>query len=94
MAGFDIPAALEEVQQKDEKTIERETAMKWASRSMAVFVLAAREVDPVKKCKLLDWGDDLFHEAAEHAALVKDYGKTVKVVQKAIEKYRDRVVSD
>jgi hypothetical protein len=89
--GFDVAEALKEVQEKDEKQIESETADKWASRSMAVFVLAARATDPKERCRLLDWGDDLQHEALEHAALIKDEGKTVGKIQRAISAYRDKV---
>lgn len=89
--GFDIAEAMKEVKTKTEKQIERETASKWASRAMAVFILAAKEKDPKERCRLLDWGDDLFHEAVEHASLVKDYGKTVGAIQKAVEKYKNKI---
>lgn len=89
--GFDVAEALKEVQEKDEKDIETETAHKWASRAMAVFMLAAKEKDPKERCRLYDWGDDLKHEALEHAALIEDEGKTVGKIQRAISAYRDKV---
>jgi hypothetical protein len=89
--GFDIAEAMKEVQTKSEKQIERETASKWASRAMAVFILAAKESDPKERCRLLDWGDDLKHEALEHAALAEDEGKLVGTVERAMKKYRDKI---
>ena len=89
--GFDIAGAMKEVQSKDDKTLDRETADKWASRAMAVFILAAKEKNDKKRAKLLDWGDDLKHEALEHAALAEDQGKTVKKVELAMKRYRDKV---
>lgn len=84
MSKFDIKAALKEVQEKDEEDIEIETSYKWASRAIACFQLYT-------ETELVTWllkGEDYRHEALEHAALAKDHGKTLNIIDKEIEKHR------
>lgn len=91
---LDIYSAMIEVTEKSDIQIELETAYTWTSRACAVFQLAALSPDLETKYRLMDWGDDLEHEALEHAALVKDYGKTVEKCQMAIESYKDGLSDD
>jgi hypothetical protein len=84
MADFDIDEALDEVQNKKEEQIETETAYRWASRSCACYQLH-------KETGLIKWllkAEDYCHEALEHAALAKDNGKTLKIIEAEIKKYR------
>lgn len=91
---LDIAGALAEVSQKTDIQINDETAATWAARACAVFILAASEEDEDKANELIDWGDELYHEALEHASLVKDRGVTVGQVQDAVEEYRDKVAEE
>ena len=74
-------AARTEVTSKSDVVIERETAEKWAARSIACFEKYAETGNQ----KWLVRAEDYKHEALEHAALVGDFGRTVCRVQKMIE---------
>jgi hypothetical protein len=83
MPEFDIESAIKEVQDKTEQEIEIETAYKWASRSCACYEL-------YEDTKLLKWllkAEEFKNEALEHAALAKDSGRTLKVVEDEMDKY-------
>jgi hypothetical protein len=84
---LDINSAIEELTHTSEAKLEYETAVKWASRAAAAYRLA--RLVPGKARHYYQWAKDLEHEALEHAALVKDYGRTVMQVQKAIKAKRD-----
>lgn len=74
--------ALYEVKKKNAKTLDRETALKWADRAIACFKMYAK----TGKSEWLRRAEDYKHEALEHAALVMDYGKTVGLVQRKVER--------
>jgi len=83
---FDVEAAREEVNSKSEAEIEIETAYKWASRSIASY----QEYAATKELKWLLRGEDYLHECIEHAALAKDGGKTLSIIEEEVEKYRPK----
>lgn len=65
-----------------DEDLEKDTAVKWAARSIACCVAFAKSKDR----KWLVRANDYKHEALEHAALVKDKGATVNEVQTEIER--------
>jgi len=82
-----VADAIAEFQQKTERDIERETAIKWGARALAAYHLFEDGYEP-------DWllrAEDHYHEAMEHAALVFDHGETVRQIQLDIEPTRKRV---
>ena len=86
-SDFDIDAALEEVQEKTIEAIEEETAIKWASRSLACFQL-------YKETGLIEWrikAEDFGNEALEHAAMCRDKGKTLKIIEDKLDKCRKEI---
>jgi len=81
---FDVATALKEVQTKSDAQIELETALKWGSRSIACYQL-------YKQTQMPSWfvrAEDYRHEALEHAALVQDFGASVRSIQSALDRYR------
>jgi hypothetical protein len=89
---LDIDSALEELQNKTDKDIERETAYKWSARASAAFILSLNAEDVTAKLNYFIWGEDLFHEAVEHAALYKDGGFLLNDLEFEIEKYRKKAL--
>lgn len=65
-----IEEARKELEEKDDLQIEHETSIKWASRAAAAFEMCLEKEDD--HLRYFSWGDDLFHEALEHAALAED----------------------
>jgi len=64
-----------------EKAIERRTAWSWVRRALGRW-------KKYRKTRGRRWRDearDFAHEALEHAAMAKDYGRTVALVQRAID---------
>ena len=80
----DIVEAHADLLRKTEKEIEVETAIKWGARAIAAFELFQEQ----EAIKYFIWGEDLFHEALEHAALAKDYGRTLESLQAQVEPVR------
>jgi len=79
-----LAAARKEVAAKSDRTIERETAEKWAARAAACYerCVAARS-----NAMAIAWrvrGEEYLHEALEHGALVEDFGKTVGKIEKEL----------
>lgn len=74
---LDIDSAVIEVSTKSDKVLEEETAFKWASRACACY---QRFCETGDKAWLLR-ADSYSAEALEHAALVRDCGATVGVVE-------------
>ena len=71
---------------KTDAQIERDTAKKWLDRAVDAFSEYAKHGDAVMLQRAASYED----EALEHAALVKDFGKTVKAVQKTVMKARKK----
>lgn len=80
-----LSQARREVFTKSDKVIERETALKWAYRAVACYERAAREVG-VKQTGWLLRAADYAHEALEHSATVGDGGRTLKKIQKMLDR--------
>lgn len=85
---LDITEALKEVQEKNESEIEYDTAVTWAKRAAACYSTADKAKTEEEMVHWLRKGDDFLHESLEHASLVKDYGKTVGEIQKALDKWK------
>lgn len=81
---FDARAARREVLSKSEADIERETALKWASRALACYALFEETRAP----KWLLRAEDYRHEALEHAATAGDGGRLVGQVQSRLDEVR------
>jgi hypothetical protein len=80
-----LSQARKEVASRTDKAIERETALKWAYRAVACYERAAREVG-VKRLGWLLRAADYDHEAREHSATVKDSGRTLKKIEKMLDR--------
>jgi hypothetical protein len=86
MARPIIPHALilesaAELQAKSEQDIELETAIRWGARAIAAYEMG----------NFLS-GEDYFHEALEHAALVGDLGESVGRIQQQVDPVRRRAM--
>lgn len=88
-----VQESLEEIGTTSEEEIERSTAVKWAARSIASFILMQEAASPKEKVDLFDAGDDRRHEALEHAALVGDHGELVGVLQGLIDEEREKAAA-
>jgi hypothetical protein len=86
LAEYPIQEALQEVQEKSEEQIEAETATKWAARAMGCFLLFHNS----KQLRWLLQAELMYHEAIEHAAAVKDDGKTVTKILTAMDALRPK----
>jgi hypothetical protein len=80
--------AIAEFQSKTERDIERETAIRWGARALAAYLL----YEDNRKRDWLLLGDDYYHEAVEHGALVFDHGETARQIQLQIEPVRKRML--
>lgn len=82
--GFDVDAALKEVEEKTELQVQVETAYKWGSRAIACY----KKYSETKALKWFVQALEYRHESLEHAALVEDDGKLLSEIQKEIDKHR------
>lgn len=84
-----LDEARQELKSKSYQQIQKETAIKWASRAAASFELC---VEAKEEDKLLHWsiGEDTYHEALEHAILADEDGKTAKEVREAVHPYLEK----
>lgn len=73
-----IEAAKEELSQKSFNDIQKETAWKWASRAAASFEISLTEKGTAKFASFVI-GEEYFHEAVEHAALVQGEDLTSEI---------------
>lgn len=85
-AALDIDEALKEVQEKDEDKIESETAYKWASRSIASYMM----YEKTGELKWLIAAEDRRHEALEHASMIEDDGKILSEIRAEIDKHKPK----
>lgn len=81
--------ALQELENKTYRQIQKETAVKWASRAAAAYQNCSKAK---KSEKLVLWtvAEEFYHEAIEHAALVEDEEDLVKNVREAVHPYLDK----
>lgn len=76
-SSFDVDSAILELKTKSIMDIQKETAYKWASRSIASYKLGNNKD-----------AEEYRHEALEHAALVDDSGGLLKEISSEINKFR------
>ena len=74
--------AVHEVTSKSDKAIERSTSKAWAARAVACFEKYAETGD----LKWFERACTYRDEAIEHAALVRDFGRTVGTLQRQLDK--------
>lgn len=87
-----VEEALYELKHKSEAEIETETALRWAARAMAAYLYANERPRGGSRKTVLEyfaWGEDLYHEALEHAALVRDHGALVSKIQDQVDPLRE-----
>jgi len=89
---LNVEEALKELSQKNLNQIQKETAIKWASRACASFQNCLSE-EGAKKMVCWSVGEEFAHEAVEHAALVEGEDM-VSVIKQELEPYRDRAAQD
>jgi hypothetical protein len=89
---LDFSDELKELQEKDEKQIEYETALKWSRRACAAYVLSLESSETADKLNFFILGEDLRHEAIEHAALYGDAGFLLNELQLEIDKHRKKAI--
>ena len=78
-----LAAARKVVAAKSDRVIERETATKWAEYAIVCWERAATAHDP------LPWllrAESYKHEALEHAATVGDMGRTLRKIEKRLDR--------
>lgn len=90
---INLEEALQEISEKNYATIQTETAWKWLSRSAAYYETCSLEKDFAKKLVWWTLGEEMLHEAVEHAALVNDEGSLIKEVREAINVYQENAAS-
>ena len=83
---LNVEEALQELGQKSLNDIQKETAVKWASRAAASFQNCLSETG-TKKMVCWSVGEEYAHEAVEHAALVEGEDM-VSVIKQELEQYR------
>lgn len=84
-----IQLATEELHSKTERDIEYETAVKWGARTIAAYQIYVRTGQHIA---LLS-AEDYYHETLEHAALVRDGGRTVNRIQEQIDPTRQAALT-
>lgn len=87
-SAIDLRKAIKEVQSKEEAVIEYETAIKWVYRAAACYILCKRVKDNNSRAYWFARGDDMRHEALEHASLCEDGGELVGQLAEFLEMYR------
>jgi hypothetical protein len=78
------PEVVDEVLHKTDRTINIETAYKWAARAVVAYI-------QFTKTESFEWllrAEDYRHEALEHAALVGDNGVLTGMLEAQIDAYR------
>ena len=80
----DIATAKRELQDKAQDEIERETAIKWAARAIAAYIIAREQ----HNVAVISEADEYRGEALEHAAKAGDFGRLAGTLQRQIDKYR------
>jgi hypothetical protein len=89
---FNVNSSIDELQSKSELDIERDTAMRWGSRSAGAYVLAELSDDPEDRERWLLAAERYRHESIHHAVLVDDEPNLVKQICVKLEEYRFRVL--
>ncbi len=89
-----VKEAREELSGKSYLEIQKETAIKWASRAAASYDLAIEEKDIHRKVAVFQVAEEYHHEAIEHAALYEDGGDLLNKVDKELEPFRERATAD
>jgi hypothetical protein len=84
---LNVPEALEELKVRNLDQIQTETAWKWASRAAASFENCVNSTD-IKQVTCFAIGEEYFHEALEHAALVEG-DDVISQVKEALVPYQD-----
>lgn len=79
---LDLGAARAEVSRKSAAQVERETSAKWAARALACL----EKYRSTGKVSWLIRAENDRSEALEHAGHVGDFGRTVGVVQRRIDR--------
>ena len=84
---LDIEKARKELSEKSLNDIQTQTAWTWASRAAASY---QNSLDAKGKDRLLYWsiGEEYYHEALEHAALV-DGTALISEVKEALSQYQE-----
>ena len=87
-----VDEAKQELSQKNLQQIQTETAWKWASRAAASFdnCLSA---EGTRKLACWSIGEEYYHEALEHAALVEG-ADLIGQVKQALEPYHEKAAAD
>ena len=80
-----LAAARKEVASKTDRQIERETAANWAARAIACYERAAK-LDGDARLNWFHRATDYHHEALEHAATACDRGRTLKKIERQLDK--------
>lgn len=89
---LNVEQALVELEQKDYRTIQEETAWKWASRACACYQnCVSSEISGRLECWTL--AEEYYHEAIEHAALVEGQPYLVQEVRDAIAPYQEKAAT-
>ncbi len=91
---LNVKEAKEELAKKSYKDIQIETAFKWGSRAAASY---ENQIDAKsKEEKLMLWtlGEEYYHEAIEHAALVDDKAELLAILDRKLAPYKKKALKD
>lgn len=89
-----VKDAEKELSEKTYKDIQTETAWKWASRAAASYDLQLASKSKREKLFLWTLGEEYYHEAIEHAALVDDKAKLLKKLDEELAPYKKKATKD
>src|SRR5580698_1313538 len=89
---LDLDKAREELKNKNLDQIQKETAITWASRA-AVSYENCVAASGIAKMAYFALGEEYFHEALEHAALVESED-VISQVKKELVPYQERAAQD
>jgi hypothetical protein len=86
---FDFTKELEEVKDKSDKDIEKESAIRWAKLSVACFSLALEAKEELETLNWVVRASDYYHEFLEHSVLSEDL-EFMKELKMEVDNYRNQ----
>lgn len=93
MSEFDIEGAVKELREKSHSDIERATAFKWGSRSIAAYKFSEDSENVGESIYWLELGNDFQHEALEHASMTGDSGALLAEMQSILQEHKERALT-
>jgi len=89
-----VKEAKKELSEKSYKEIQTETAYKWGSRACAAYEIQIEATSDREKLMFWTLGEEYYHEAIEHAALVDDKAELLKKLDEELAPYKKKASKD